>query len=310
MSRRMDKDYTRRVSANQRRTKQSFSEMLSTANRRAHEQANRRSDRRGMKSVRAAIAASDEIEDAFSVEWWRRLGRWMMALCLLPFCWVTTWTFLSRFSRATLERGFWHSTEFWYFAIGALLMVGWFWSGLIRSFFLYLYVLGHELTHVLFVLCCRGKVTDFHVSTEGGYITTNKTNMLIALSPYFVPFWSVVCAVVYMALRFFVELSSWWDLVMYALMGLTWTFHMVWTLWMIPRDQPDLKENGTFLSLVVIYLANLMVLAGLLCVAGDSPLRDTRDFAYEWMRHAATWGQLFWRLGVETAVEMRAHWGL
>jgi hypothetical protein len=53
-----------------------------------------------------------------------------------------------------------------------------------------------------------------------------------------------------------------------------------------------------------------MVLAGLLCVAGDSPLRDTRDFAYEWMRHAATWGQLFWRLGVETAVEMRAHWGL
>jgi hypothetical protein len=107
-----------------------------------------------------------------------------------------------------------------------------------------------------------------------------------------------------------VELSPWWDLVMYGLMGLTWTFHMVWTLWMIPRDQPDLKENGTFLSLVVIYLANLLVLAGLLCVAGDSPLRDTREFAHEWMRHAATWGQLFWRLGMEMAVEMRAHWGL
>jgi hypothetical protein len=70
---------------------------------------------------------------------------------------------------------------------------------------------------------------------------------------------------------------------------------MVWTLWMIPRDQPDLKENGTLLSLAVIYLANLLVLAALLCVAAESPLRDTREFAMEWLRHAATWGDSFWR---------------
>ena len=36
---------------------------------------------------------------------------------------------------------------------------------------------------------------------------------------------------------------------------------------MIPRDQPDLKENGVFFSLVVIYLANVIVISVLLCLA-------------------------------------------
>jgi len=245
--------------------------------------------------VWAAIAETHVHEDAASVEWTRRMMRWMLALMLLPLCWVTTWTFLSRFSEATVERGFWQTAEFWYFALGVLSMVGWFWSGLLQTLFLYLYVLGHELTHAAFVVLFRGRVSNIHVSTEGGYITTNKTNLIIALSPYFVPFWSVVCAMAYAVLRLTVDLKPGWDLAFYAAMGVTWTFHMVWTLWMIPRDQPDLKENGTFLSLVVIYLSNLMVLVALLCMAAESPLHDAREFAMEWLRHAATWGDVFWR---------------
>jgi len=295
MAKRRSKTPVRRPLSNQRRESISFAEVLSLANRRAHERANRRSGKREMRSVQAAIAATAGHEDAGSVEWTRRMTRWLVGLVLLPLCWVTTWTFLSRFSHAAVERGFWQTAEFWYFATGALAMIGWFWSGLLQSLFLYLYVLGHELTHAAFVVLFRGKVTNIHVSTEGGYITTNKTNLVIALSPYFVPFWSVVCAVVYAVLRLAVDLKPGWDLVFYGMMGATWTFHMVWTLWMIPRDQPDLKENGTFLSLVVIYLANLLVLVALLCVAAEAPLQDTRDFAQEWLRHAATWGDAFWR---------------
>jgi hypothetical protein len=278
---------------NQRRERASFQDVIRSANRRAHEKANRRGGNRGSKYIWVAVAEMDH--DTEPSEWLRRLMRWSLALLLLPLCWVTTWTFLSRFSQATVYQEFWKSAEFWYFAVGALLMVGWFWSGLLQSFFLYLYVLGHELTHAVFVLLYRGKVTDFHVSTEGGYITTNKTNLVIALSPYFVPFWSVVFAVLYAVVRYFAGLSQEWDRALYSLMGLTWTFHMAWTLWMIPRDQPDLKENGTFLSLVIIYLANLLVLAGLLCVAADSPLQNTREFGMEWLRHAATWGDMLLR---------------
>lgn len=289
----------------------SFAEVLSQANRRAHEQANRRSGRRELKWVRAAIAAeAPPVPENVPVEWLRRMGRWAAALVLLPLTWVTTWTFLSRFSHATVERGFWQTVEFMYFALGSVLMASWLWSGILQKFFLYLYVLGHELTHALFVLICRGRVTNIHVSADGGYITTNKTNLLIALSPYFVPFWSMVVALAHALARLLADLPAAWDPVFYAAMGASWTFHMIWTLWMIPRDQPDLRENGTLLSLVVIYQANLLVLVLLLCVAAESPLGDAREFAREWLRHAATWGDVFWRGLQQVTTELRGTWRL
>lgn len=274
----------KRAPGNQRRGRAGFAEAIRRANRRAHEQANRRGDRRQLKSVRAAIAATDlDLEPA---AWSQRTLRWILALVLLPACGVTTWTFVASFRDAAMNRGFWQSPEFWYFTTGSLLMAGWLGSGLLRSFFLYLYVLGHELTHALFVLLFRGRVSDIHVSTKGGYITTNKTNLLIALSPYFVPFWSLVLGVIFVACRLGWQVDGYWNLAFYAVVGSSWTFHMLWTLWMIPRDQPDLRENGTFFSLVIIYLANLLLLVLLLIVAHDAPLNSAREFGMDWMRNA------------------------
>ena len=304
MAKRRSKTRAPRAWHNQRRTRLSFVEVLSTANRRAHEQANRRGVRRDLKSVRAVIDATGLVEEIWSEAWGWRVLRWLVAVGLLPVCWVTMWTLLSQFSHATIDQDFWQTAAFWYFATGVLVMIGWFWSGLLRPFFLYVYVLGHELTHVVFVVLCRGQVTGFHVSTQGGYITTNKSNMVIALSPYFVPFWAVVGTLVFAILRVGVGLTPIWNLVFYAVMGGAWTFHMVWTLWMLPRDQPDLQEHGTFLSLVVIFLANLLVLVALLCVAADSPWQSLREFALEWLRHAATWGDHLWRSSVRALTEL------
>ena len=39
------------------------------------------------------------------------------------------------------------------------------------------------------------------------------------------------------------------------------------TLWMIPKSQTDLKDHGTFFSLVVIYLMNLLLLSVMLILA-------------------------------------------
>lgn len=273
----------------------SFRETLRSANRRAHDQANRKTGQRQLKSVHAAIAQAAEVDAVDPVDLIHRFLRFGIGLILLPLCWITTWTLLSRFSHATLEQGFWQSPSFWYFTIGCLSMLGWFWSGLAKSFFLYLYVLGHELTHAAFVILFRGRVTSLHVSLEGGYITTNKTNLLIALSPYFVPFWSIIVSLFYCVARFGFQTDTTWDLTFYALMGITWTFHLVWTIWMIPRDQPDLRQNGTFLSLVVIYLANLLVLAALLCLADGSPADNAAAFAREWLRHAVTSADFTWQ---------------
>ena len=208
-----------------------------------------------------------------------------MGLFLLPICWITSWTFFSQFSDATLEHKFWKMPAFWYFATGAVLMTGWFFSGLLRSFFLYLYVLGHELTHILFIWEVRGRVSDWGVSLDGGYVTTDKTNIAIALSPYFVPLWSVVGVVIHGLLGLVIDLPPASDKILFGFVGFFWAFHLLWTLWMIPRDQPDLRENGTFLSLVIIYLANQLVLAALLC-ATAKPL-GFADFGEEWVANAA-----------------------
>lgn len=305
MPKRRSTSPSKRKSGNQKRSRIGFAEVLRRANRRAHEKANRRGGRRQLKSVRAAIAATD-YPDLEQSGWLLRVIRWAVALLLLPACWITTWTFFASFSDATLKRGFWQTAEFWYFATGSLLMLGWLGSGLLRNFFLYLYVLGHELTHALFVLLFRGRVSDIHVSTTGGYITTNKTNLVIALSPYFVPFWSLVLSVIFITARLIWKLNGPWDLAFFALIGSTWSFHMLWTLWMIPRDQPDLRENGTFLSLVIIYLANLCLLVALLCLAHDSPLVSAREFGMEWMRNAIITGDAAWRWLNEVAQILRS----
>ncbi|MEE3178352.1 MAG: hypothetical protein VX317_01615, partial [Verrucomicrobiota bacterium] len=68
--------------------------------------------------------------------------------------------------------------------------------------------------------------------------------------------------------------------ILFGTMGATWSFHLLWTLWIIPRDQPDLKENGTFFSLSLIYLSNVLLLSALLCLA--SPELTWRHFVYNW----------------------------
>jgi len=269
-----------------RKRRQSFSEILARANARAHERINRRLNQRELKHVRAAIAGTAVLgyEDP-PMGIVNRMIRWMLGTLLLPLCWISSWTFFQQFTDAAQKREFWEMPAFWYFATGVLLMTGWFFSGLLRSFFLYLYVLGHELTHILSIWAFRGRVSDWGVSLEGGYVTTDKSNIFIALSPYFVPLWAALGVVVHLLLGLAFEMPPVSDKILFGWVGFFWAFHLLWTLWMIPRDQPDLRENGTFLSLVIIYLANQLVLAALLCAAAK-PM-GFAEFGEEWIANGA-----------------------
>jgi len=53
---------------------------------------------------------------------------------------------------------------------------------------------------------------------------------------------------------------------------------------------------GTFLSLVIIYMANLLVMIALFCVAAPSPLQSLLDFSSEWLRYAVTAGDDIYRM--------------
>jgi hypothetical protein len=302
-----------RTTRNQRRTRESFGEMLKGASRRAHEVSNRRSGRRG-RPVMAAIAPGAEGMDLDqplpAPGFWAMLPRDVFGLLLLPLGWITLWTLLSQFKRAAVDGDFWQTMEFWHFAIGIILMVGWFASGLLERQFLYCYVLGHEVTHAIFVYCSLGWVTGIGVSSAGGYVTTTKTNLLIALSPYFVPFWSVAVTVAYLVLKHYLVLSPEWGRVFYSLLGITWTFHMAWTLWMIPKDQPDLREHGRIFSLVIILFGNLLVLTALFCFTfPGSVWGNFRSFGQDWAGFCGNFCEASWHMLHSLCLRLAGHGG-
>ena len=216
-----------------------------------------------------------------------RWVKFVFAIFLLPICAIFSQTFFTAFARATVTQRLWAGEEFWFFSLGAVLWVIAFF-GLPRP--VVIYVFGHELTHALWVWMMGGRVSRFRVSSEGGHVITSKANFWIALAPYFFPLYSILAIAIYGVLSLFVNMQSYGQL-LYAVVGATWAFHFTFTCWMILKNQTDLSDQGTFFSLVVIYLMNLLLLSVMLVLAsphitfatfGADLLRNLGNFA-QWM---------------------------
>ena len=207
----------------------------------------------------------------------------VVAIFLLPLAIVWSQTFGHLFARETFRHGYWATEEFWFFALGALLWVIAFF-GLPRRAVIYVYVYGHELTHAVWVWLMGGHVSEFDVRFDGGHIMTNKSNVWIALSPYFYPIYSVLVIILY-ALGWFVCDMTPYTRWLFLALGFTWTFHMSFTLWMIPKGQSDLSQHGTFFSLVVIYMMNLALATALLLLT--APHVTLHGFGREFLHNAA-----------------------
>ena len=192
-----------------------------------------------------------------------RWVKFVFAIFLLPICAILTQTFFTAFTRATVAQRLWAGEEFWFFSLGAILwLIAFF--GLPRP--ILIYVFGHELTHALWVWLMGGRVSRFRISRDGGHIVTSKANFWIALAPYFLPIYSILAIGIYGALGLFLNIQSYGRL-LYSVIGATWAFHFTFTCWMIPKNQTDLSDQGTFFSLVVIYLMNLLLLSTMLILA-------------------------------------------
>lgn len=282
-------DSPRRRTSNVVRSQSNFLDQIRQAGIRAKLASNQPANLRSRRNIRAALA-QEEYFDQIHLGIGLRFFRWLIALFLIPLCIVTTWTLFSEFAHQAQQQHFWLSKQIWFFSLGSALMVIAFFSGLWRRAFLHLYVLGHELTHAFFVIFHFGQVTKIKASAQGGYITTNKSNILISLSPYFFPFWSVSIISLYGLPQWFTKPPLEIEPFFYAALGASWTFHLCWTLWMIPRDQPDLKENDTFFSLVFIYFSNILVLSMMLCAASHD--LNFASFFVSWWIHAVEFAEL------------------
>jgi hypothetical protein len=124
---------------------------------------------------------------------------------------------------------------------------------------MWIYVFGHELTHALWTWLFGGEVKKMKVSSEGGHVVISKGNFVIALAPYFFPFYAVLVIAVFAFGHF---LWNWADyLVWFHLaVGAAYAFHVTLTWHALKTRQSDITSQGYLFSAVIIFLGNAGVL--------------------------------------------------
>jgi hypothetical protein len=124
---------------------------------------------------------------------------------------------------------------------------------------MWVYVFGHELTHAVWTWMMGGRVKQFRASSEGGHVVVTRNNFLIALAPYFFPFYAVIVILVFAAGR---ALWGWrhYQVWFHLLLGGAYAFHVTLTWHILKGRQSDITDQGYLFSGVVIFLGNVIVL--------------------------------------------------
>jgi hypothetical protein len=122
----------------------------------------------------------------------------------------------------------------------------------------YIYVFGHEAVHAIFAWIMGGKIKSFKVSEEGGSVGTDKSNVLIELSPYFVPIYAIILMVVYFVLSYSYAING---AVFIFLIGFALAFHVIMTIEVMKIRQPDIVKSGYFFSIVFVYVLNIVIIS-------------------------------------------------
>lgn len=124
---------------------------------------------------------------------------------------------------------------------------------------LWLYVLGHELTHAIWTWIFGGQVKKIKVTSSGGHVILSKSNFVIGLAPYFFPLYAVLVVVVF-------ALGNWlWNwrgfLPWFHLcLGAAYAFHVTLTFSVLQTRQTDITDQGYLFSAVIIFLGNVLTL--------------------------------------------------
>src|SRR3989339_486392 len=184
------------------------------------------------------------------------LARFIIAVFMLPFAAALVWRFTGLVADFAGKADY-STLPFWG-GLGSYFIFQAFFPKPVR-----LYVFAHELTHALAGIISGAKLKSFKVSSSGGSVILSKTNVLISLAPYFVPFYSVVLMIVYAVGAKFWKLGDYQPYFIFA-MGFSLAFHFSLTHFALKQGQSDLKLYGIFFSSIFIATVNFIMLPVLL----------------------------------------------
>lgn len=198
--------------------------------------------------------------------------RLLLGLALLPACWAVTFVLADAILIATNSTAGCGVEAISFMSGFAVFTLAWFFLPRpVRA-----YVLAHELTHALWGLFFFARVSDVRVSLKGGSVKLSKTNLLITLAPYFFPFYTFLTVLaalgVYALARPLPGLPFW----LFAV-GLTWAFHIFFTLETLTHRQPDVMEYGRVFSWTFIFLVNILVILSALAAVTPLGFEELRN---------------------------------
>ncbi len=156
---------------------------------------------------------------------------------------------------------------------------------------MWVYVVGHELTHALWTWAMGGRVKKFKASAKGGHVVVTKSNFLIALAPYFFPLYAVLVLAGFVCGRL---VWGWhgYEVWFHLLLGAAYAFHVTLTWHILKSSQSDITEQGYLFSAVVIFLGNSSVL-----LLGIPLLADKAGVVTALGWWASSTGEVFRRVG-------------
>lgn len=211
----------------------------------------------------------------------QRLSRWAIAIALLPLLWVLVRQVTGMATIIAAEN--YHT--WWLYVAGILIYIA---VERLISRPMWLYIIGHELTHAVSGLLSGAKIHSMKAGSKSGEVQLSKSNAFIALSPYVVPFYAVIIVLIYAAAR------RWWNPpqvlpTFQILLGFTLAFHFSLTFSALHGQQSDLKVVGFFLSTILIAVGNALIL-GVLAVSLFSKTPTLKRFTMETGRQtSAIW---------------------
>jgi hypothetical protein len=123
----------------------------------------------------------------------------------------------------------------------------------------YLYVLSHELMHAVATLLSGGGVKAIKVSSKGGSVVSTKSNIFIALSPYFIPLYVIIVVLLWLGAKFLLKIHINHGLFLFTI-GFTLAFHIVLTIDFLKIRQTDLLRAGYIFSICLIYIVNVIII--------------------------------------------------
>jgi hypothetical protein len=110
----------------------------------------------------------------------------------------------------------------------------------------------HEFTHLVFGLLMFQRPKSFYASTYRGHVTSEGSNFIDTLAPYYFPTFSYILLAVFPLLR------SSAHIYFYPILGLVTGYHLVSNVAEFGFRQPDIRRSGAAFSLVFCTFAAVL----------------------------------------------------